>query len=113
MVQLSHPYITTGKTTAVTTWTFVNKVMSLLFNTLCRFVIGERNGNPVQYSCLDNPKDRGAWWDRGVHGIAESDMTKQLTLSLSYPYLTTGKTIALTIQNFVSKVMPLLFNNTI
>ena len=32
---------------------------------------------------------------------------------LSHPYLTTGKTIALTIQNFVSKVMPLLFNNTI
>ena len=67
----------------------------------------------LQHFCLENHTDRGAWWDRGVHGIAESDMTKQLTLSLSYPYLTTGKTIALTIQNFVSKVMPLLFNNTI
>ena len=39
MVQLSHPYMTTGKTMALTTWTFVSKVMSLLFNTLSRFVI--------------------------------------------------------------------------
>ena len=37
MVQLSHLYMTTGKTIALTTWTFVNKVMSLLFNTLSRF----------------------------------------------------------------------------
>ena len=34
-VQLSHPYMTTGKTTALTRWTFVRKVMSLLFNMLC------------------------------------------------------------------------------
>ena len=34
MVQLSHPYITTGKTIALTRWTFVDKVMSLLFNML-------------------------------------------------------------------------------
>ena len=39
MVQLSHPYVTTGKTMALTRWTFVGKVMSLLFNTLSRFVI--------------------------------------------------------------------------
>ena len=39
MVQLSHPYMTTGKTIAVTRWTFVGKMMSLLFNTLSRFVI--------------------------------------------------------------------------
>ena len=38
-VQLSHPYMTTGKTIVLTTWTFVGKVMSLLFNTLSRFVI--------------------------------------------------------------------------
>ena len=35
MVQLSHPYITTGKTIALTVWTFVSKVMSLLSNILC------------------------------------------------------------------------------
>ena len=39
MVQLSHPYMTTGKTIALTTWTFVGKVISLLYNTLSRFVI--------------------------------------------------------------------------
>ena len=39
IVQLSHPYMTTEKTTALTIWTFVSKVMSLLFNTLSRFVI--------------------------------------------------------------------------
>ena len=38
-VQLSHPYMTTGKTIALTRWTFVGKVMSLLFNTLSRLVI--------------------------------------------------------------------------
>ena len=39
MVQLSHPYMTTGKTTALTRWTFVGKVISLLFNMLSSFVI--------------------------------------------------------------------------
>ena len=39
IVQLSHPYMTTGKTIALTRWTFVGKVMSLLFNTLPRLVI--------------------------------------------------------------------------
>ena len=38
IVQFSHPYMTTGKTTALTRWTFVGKVMSLLFNMLPRFV---------------------------------------------------------------------------
>ena len=39
IVQLSHPYVTTGKTITLTIQTFVSKVMSLLFNTLSRFVI--------------------------------------------------------------------------
>ena len=39
MVQLSHPYMTTGKTIALTRWTLVGKVMSLLFNMLSRLVI--------------------------------------------------------------------------
>ena len=39
IVQLSHTYMTIGKTTALTRWTFVGKVMSLLFNMLSRFVL--------------------------------------------------------------------------
>ena len=39
IVQLSHPYMTTGKTIALTRWTFVGKVMSMLFNMLSRLVI--------------------------------------------------------------------------
>ena len=39
MVQLSHPYMTTGKTIALTRWTFVGKIMSLLFNMLSRLVV--------------------------------------------------------------------------
>ena len=39
MVQFSHPYMSTGKTLALTRWTFVGKVMSLLFNMLSRLVI--------------------------------------------------------------------------
>ena len=39
IVQLSHPYMTTGKTTVLTRWTFVGKVMSLLFNILSRLVV--------------------------------------------------------------------------
>ena len=60
-VQLSHPYMTTGKTIALTRRTFVGKVTSLLFNMLSRLVIGEGNGTPLQYSCLENPMDGGAW----------------------------------------------------
>ena len=37
---------------------------------------GEGNGNPPQYSCQENPMDRGAW-RATVHGVTESDMTEQ------------------------------------
>ena len=98
-VQLSHPYMTTGKTIALTRQTSVSKVMSLLFNMLSRLVHsfpggsegkvsacnagdpgsipglgrspGERKGNPLQYSCLENPMDRGAW-RATVHGVTKS-----------------------------------------
>ena len=34
-------------------------------------LLAEGNGNPLQYSCLENPMDRGAWW-AAVHGVAKS-----------------------------------------
>jgi len=39
----------------------------------CKVIVGyeEGNGNPLQYSCLENPMDRGAWWV-AVHGVARS-----------------------------------------
>ena len=90
IIQLSHPYMTTGKTIALTRGTFVDKIMCLLFNMLSRLVITflprsmcllisrlqspsavileplqnkvrEGNDNPLQYSCLENPMDGGAW----------------------------------------------------
>ena len=36
---------------------------------------GEGNGNPLQYSCLENPMNRGTWW-AAVHGVTESDTTE-------------------------------------
>ena len=56
MVQLSHPYMTTGKTITLTRRTFAGKVISLLFNMLSRLIIGEGNGTLLQYSCLENPR---------------------------------------------------------
>ena len=37
--------------------------------------IGKGNGNPLQCSCLENPKDGGAWW-AAVYGVAESNTTE-------------------------------------
>ena len=42
---------------------------------LCHSLVGEGNGTPLQYSCLENPMDGGAWW-AAVHGSKELDMTE-------------------------------------
>ena len=56
MVQLSHPYMTTGKTIALTRWTFLRKVMSLLFNMLSRLVIAFLPGSKrLLMSWLQSP----------------------------------------------------------
>ena len=55
MVQLSHLYMTTGKTIALIIWTFVSKIMSLLFNTLPRFVKALRpRSKCLLISCLQS-----------------------------------------------------------
>ena len=54
---------------------------------------GEENGNPLQYSCLENSMDRGVWWATGhgvaksqtvVHGVAESGTTERLILHFDF-----------------------------
>ena len=47
--------------------------------------IGEGNGNPLQYSCLENPRDSGAWW-AAVYGVTQS-RTRQKRLSSSSSFL--------------------------
>ena len=53
--------------------------------------IGEGNGNPFQYSCLENPRDRGAWWT-AVYGVAQSwTQLKRLSSSSSSSSCTAGR----------------------
>ena len=76
MVQLSHPYMTTGKTIVLTRWTFVGKVMSLLFNMLSRLVI-------VFY-----PKSKIlliSWLQSPSIVILETKKIKSLTVSVVSP----------------------------
>ena len=63
-VQLSHPYMTTGKTIALTRWTFVGKVMSLLFNMLSKLVITFLpRSKHLLISWLQSPfTDLQNWW---------------------------------------------------
>ena len=76
IVQLSHPYRTTGKTIALTTWTFVGKVTSLLFNMLSRLIIAFllRNKCPL-ISWLQSPSTV----------ILESKKIKSVTVSIVSP----------------------------
>ena len=43
----------------------------MTITSLCPLPAGEGNGTPLQYSCLENPMDGGAWW-AAVHGVMES-----------------------------------------
>ena len=71
MVQLSHPYMTTGKTIALTKWTFVGKVMSLLFNMLSRFLIALPRNKYLLIS----------WLQLSYSGILEPKKIKSVTVS--------------------------------
>ena len=76
IVQLSHPYMTTGKTIALTRWTFVGKVMSLFFNMLSRLVI----------AFLPRSKHLLIFWPQSPSAvILESPKIKLLTVSIVSP----------------------------
>ena len=78
MVQLSHQYMTTGKTTALTTRTFVNKVMSLHFNTLSRLVI----------AFLPRSRHLLISWLQSLSAvILEPKKVKSVTVSIFFPHL--------------------------
>ena len=62
---------------------------------------GEGNGNPLQYSCLENPMDRGAWWAI-VHGVAkESELDMTLLLKQKQHH----RSIYLYVYNLYSYIM--------
>ena len=76
MAQISHPYKTTGKTIALTLWTLIGKVMSLLFNILSRFVIAFL----PRSKCL-----LISWLQSLSAGILESKKIKSVTVSIVFP----------------------------
>ena len=78
MVKLSHPYMTTGKTIALTRWTFVSKVMSLLFNMLSRLVLAFLPRN----TCL-----LISWLQSPSAVILEPKRKKCLSLFSLFPHL--------------------------
>ena len=76
MVQLSHPYMSTGKTIALSIWTFVGKVISLLFNMLSRLVIAFL------------PRSKGlliSWWQSPSAVILEPPKINSLTVTIVSP----------------------------
>ena len=75
IVQLSHPYMITGKTIALTRWTFVGKVMSLLFNMLSRLV-RRRQWQPTPVFMPGQSQGWGSLVGCRLWGRTESDMTE-------------------------------------
>ena len=66
-------------------------------NVFCNYVstyliFGEGNGTPLQYSCLENPMDRGAWW-AAVHGVAGS-RTRLSDFTFTFPFHALEKEMA-------------------
>ena len=78
MIHLSHPYVTTGKTIALTRRTFVGKVMSLLFNMLSRLVIQRRQWQPTPILLPGRSHGPRSLVGYSPWGRKELDMTEQL-----------------------------------
>ena len=70
---------------------------------------GEGNSYPLKYSGLENPMDRGAW-QATVHGLAVSDTTEQLTLSLSRATKFNSTPFVLCLRQFGIKEIKILFS---
>ena len=60
--------------------------LAYIYSFICSLVFGEGNGNPLQYSCLKNPMERGAWWAT-VQKVAELDMTEWPSTYISFIHL--------------------------
>ena len=68
-------------------WNIIFKICESLYCTPVTYIIREGNGTPLQYSCLENPKDGGAWW-AAVHGVAESQTRlSDFTFTFHFPAL--------------------------
>ena len=106
IVQLSHPYMATGKTIALSRWTFVGKVMSLLFNMLPRLVI----------TFLQRSIRLLIWWLQSPPAVIfEPKKVKSLTVSLVTPSIChevmgpDGMILVFWILSFKSTFFPFLF----
>ena len=85
MVQLSHPYTTTGKTVALTRQTFVSKVMSLLFNILSRFVIAFLpRSKHLLISWLKSPSAE-IWKPKKIKSLAFSTVSPSISHEVRGP----------------------------
>ena len=137
IVQLSHPYRTTGKPKTLTRWTFVGKVMSLLFSMLSRLVIaflprrpilgkniygswGSGMANdPFKAFCFFLHLGKASRYQEALYPslklfswftvFVKSSQAPRFE-GINSSYVTTGKTIGLTIWTFVGKIIFLLFN---
>ena len=62
------------------------------------FIIGEGNGTPLQYSCLENPRDGGAWW-AAVYGVAQSRARLKRLSSSSSSMINPQQTLPSMVKN--------------
>ena len=72
--------------------------------------IGEGNGNPLQCSCLENPRDGGAWW-AAVYGVAQSRTRLKWFSSSSWAVYPTLQTLILTLQSYQARYSPVFLSH--